>query len=662
MNALSFPGPIGAFLPWPFRHFLPGAMAGPDSCTASNGGSTLTCEGNQSQGISITTPPSQLEVRQLNQDIAPASDTTGIRMISNGTGNVLINSGTHSSVVEIKTSGNAAYGIEGITLGTPSLSAPPDAFLGVPLVGVDPNVSGGTVTINSFSNIVTDGANAHAIRAYSASPGYPESVLSQLRSFSDTGFSFAVSSVRNTAGDVLNFTGASIEVRGHLMDANGTILRDGNGNAIEHGTFTFYPDGHFTVQYSAAELAAQAALAAGQTLSTAVSYSVLAHGPAIRRQITANWSSPSKRTATATWCKTGKPGSTLSASAANRQRPVHPPCSPTCNAMSQAFSAMRRLAVQVTASRSPAMARSRRKRVGPVGSTPTARAAPAPGGAMAASGIRLVAAAWAVTVARSMLRPAAASSRIWMLPAASSPSVLAAKVGPAAMGGHWRHGQKGGTGGTGGSVTVSGNADITTSGADATGIYALSVGGNGGGGGSGSGAMPGGGGGFGGKGGEVSVVGGWNVTTGGDYAKGIWARSVGGNAGAGGSGGWLFGKPGSGGDASDGGKVTLQSAGTIDTSGKYAYGLYAQSVGGFGGPGGTSWDCSGPSAATPTAAAAAVTWMSGTKRRAPSEPTTCTATGFSRRALAAAAAAAVAASPCWPALAARAPPAAMAAW
>ncbi len=139
----------------------------------------------------------------------------------------------------------------------------------------DPNVSGGTVTINSFSNIVTDGANAHAIRAYSASPGYPESVLSQLRSFSDTGFSFAVSSVRNTAGDVLNFTGASIEVRGHLIDANGTILRDGNGNAIEHGTFTFYPDGHFTVQYSAAELAAQAALAAGQTLSTAVSYSVL---------------------------------------------------------------------------------------------------------------------------------------------------------------------------------------------------------------------------------------------------------------------------------------------------------------------------------------------------------------------------------------------------
>ena len=47
------------FIPRPIRGFLalaisalfvPGAMAGPDSCTASNGGSTLTCEGNQSQG------------------------------------------------------------------------------------------------------------------------------------------------------------------------------------------------------------------------------------------------------------------------------------------------------------------------------------------------------------------------------------------------------------------------------------------------------------------------------------------------------------------------------------------------------------------------------------------------------------------------------------
>src|SRR5690606_26781350 len=121
--------------------------------------------------------------------------------------------------------------------------------------------------------------------------------------------------------------------------------------------------------------------------------------------------------------------------------------------------------------------------------------------------------------------------------------------------------------------------------------YAVSVGGNGCPGGSGSGAMPGGGGGFGGKGGEVSVVGSWNVTTSGDYANGIWARSVGGDAGqeAAASGGWLFAKPGSGGDASDGDKVTLHSSGTIESSGKYAYGLYAQSGGGFGGPGGTSW-------------------------------------------------------------------------
>ena len=517
MNALFIPRANRGFLAMAISAlFVPGAMAGPDSCTASNGGSTLTCEGNQSQGISITTPPSQLEVRQLNQDIAPASDTTGIRMISNGTGNVLINSGTHSSVVEIKTSGNAAYGIEGITLGTPSLSAPPDAFLGVPLVGVDPNVSGGTVTINSFSNIVTDGANAHAIRAYSASPGYPESVLSQLRSFSDTGFSFAVSSVRNTAGDVLNFTGASIEVRGHLIDANGTILRDGNGNAIEHGTFTFYPDGHFTVQYSAAELAAQAALAAGQTLSTAVSYSVLGtragNTQADNGQLVVTFQKDShgdlvqNREA---WFDTFGVSSKPSAASSptlfpDLQRYVASILSDaTAGGAGNSITITSHGALETKKSGSSGIdaysqgGTGTRGRDGSIGHS-------AGGGGMGSNG-----GAVNVTASGSIVTHLDASGGIVAVSAGG-------EGGAGGDGGHWRHGQKGGTGGTGGSVTVSGNADITTSGADATGIYALSVGGNGGGGGSGSGAMPGGGGGFGGKGGEVSVVGGWNVTTGGD--------------------------------------------------------------------------------------------------------------------------------------------------
>jgi len=61
---------------------------------------------------------------------------------------------------------------------------------------------------------------------------------------------------------------------------------------------------------------------------------------------------------------------------------------------------------------------------------------------------------------------------------------------------------------------------------------------------------------------------------------------VGGNAGTGGSGGWLAGSPGGGGIATDGSNVTVRSGGAIETFGTNSYGIYAESVGGFGGQGG----------------------------------------------------------------------------
>ncbi len=155
-------------------------------------------------------------------------------------------------------------------------------------------------------------------------------------------------------------------------------------------------------------------------------------------------------------------------------------------------------------------------------------------------------------------------------------------------GSDWRYGRKGGTGGTGGALMVTGSGGIDTLGDYASGILALSEGGVGGTGGSGSGTTGGGGGGFGGKGGAISIVGDWGITTEGDKAHAIWAKSVGGSAGLGGSGGWLFGSPGSGGVGSDGGRVEIISGGSLTTSGDDSYGIYAESVGGFGGQGGTS--------------------------------------------------------------------------
>ena len=135
---------------------------------------------------------------------------------------------------------------------------------------------------------------------------------------------------------------------------------------------------------------------------------------------------------------------------------------------------------------------------------------------------------------------------------------------------------------------MDGSGTITTTGDYASGILAVSAGGDGGaGGGSWKTVTGGGNGGNGGQGGSVTVDGDWNITTTGNYAYGIWAKSVGGNAGTGGSGGWIAGHPGNGGQATDGGTVTVNGGGAIETSGDNSYGIYAESIGGFGGQGGS---------------------------------------------------------------------------
>ncbi len=177
--------------------------------------------------------------------------------------------------------------------------------------------------------------------------------------------------------------------------------------------------------------------------------------------------------------------------------------------------------------------------------------------------------------------------------ASSSAGILMVSRG--GTGGHggdgsdWRYGARGGVGGTGGELIVSGSGIINTTGDYSSGILAVSEGGIGGVGGSGQGTTGGGGGGFGGTGGPVNIVGSWPITTEGDKAHAIWAKSVGGSAGPGGSGGWLFGDPGVGGVGADGGRIEVISGGILTTKGDDSYGIYAQSVGGFGGSGGSSY-------------------------------------------------------------------------
>lgn len=192
-------------------------------------------------------------------------------------------------------------------------------------------------------------------------------------------------------------------------------------------------------------------------------------------------------------------------------------------------------------------------------------------------------------------------------------------------------GGNGGSGATGGEVQVTNAGSIVTEGHFATGVMAQSVGGSGGIGGDARTIqveltadpmdfLPltdltsldmtmvfGGNGGSGSNGGLVTVTNTSNVATGGAFAHGIVAQSVGGGGGSGGSAmTFEFSNAdvvpeipvlddisglttlemtlqGNGGGGGNGGAVTLNSSGTVLTSGDFAMGVVAQSVAGGGG-------------------------------------------------------------------------------
>jgi hypothetical protein len=564
------------------------ALADPDPCTVA--GASVTCTGDQSGGIDRTAPPSELNVSGLSGTIAPAAaGRAGIRLTTQSGANVVINAGTAGQPIMIDTTGNVGPGIVGTAAGVASGAGADDTFLGVPLIGVNPAVPGGDVRVGLHGDIVTNGAGAHGITGYSASPGYPQAVLDRLAGFSETGFSFTVTEVRNAAGAVVPFSGTSVQVRGHLVDENGVALTDASGNPIEHGTFTFHQDGRVDVQYSDAENAAHAALTGADAIRVAVDYNVEGSRAGNVRADTGtlllSWRADasgapaeSREAYFATFGVSAKPAAATSPT-------VFPDLARyVAGLLNEARTGGAGGSVHVESDGA----------IETRGAEAHGIHAQSLGGAGARGGDGSI--SHSATGGSPGLQPgnvsvvANGSIATALAKSGGIVAVSAGGIGGAGGdGGYWRHGQRGGTGGTGGKVIVGGNAGITTLGDYASGIVALSVGGNGGPGGSGSGAMPGGGGGYGGKGGEVEVIGGWNVTTHGDYSYGIWAKSLGGNAGGGGSGGWLFGKPGGGGEATDGGQVTLRSSGTIETWKTYSYGLFAQSVGGFGGSGGNSW-------------------------------------------------------------------------
>jgi uncharacterized protein YhjY with autotransporter beta-barrel domain len=158
-------------------------------------------------------------------------------------------------------------------------------------------------------------------------------------------------------------------------------------------------------------------------------------------------------------------------------------------------------------------------------------------------------------------------------------------------------GDAGGNGGNGGLVRVGNSGTIATKDDGAIGILAQSVGGGGGNGGNETGIFVATGG-FGGSGGygntvEVTLQSGSSIATSGDYASGLVAQSIGGGGGNGG-----YGKSvgafvsaaigGAGGSGGKGGDLTITNNSTITSMGGQSHGILAQSVGGGGGNGGAA--------------------------------------------------------------------------
>ena len=149
-------------------------------------------------------------------------------------------------------------------------------------------------------------------------------------------------------------------------------------------------------------------------------------------------------------------------------------------------------------------------------------------------------------------------------------------------------GGDGAGGGSAGNVLVVNNAEITTVGREARGLFAQSIGGGGGAAHAAGGliAVGGSGGGAGNAGANVDVENYSLISTHGIGADAVFAQSIGGGGGAGSPTGGLVAIGGDGGSGGDAGEVDVQNHGNLHTRGDRARGIFAQSIGGGGGSGG----------------------------------------------------------------------------
>jgi hypothetical protein len=421
------------------------------------------------------------------------------------------------------------------------------------------------VDVLSYSNITTQGAGAIGIRAWASTTGFDDAVTESLENFSSTGFTFEVTSVwqldggQATVGD---------RIRGFVIDESGNPVKDPDGNFVAAGWFSLNPDGSYTFEQDGdfEDLGTDLIDPDGvpdsgdeyiESESRRVAMGYTVNGTNTNPDSGESRQVDGLLIATVFRDEPSESGELVESVAAQfstygaSNRPTFDPDNP--DRILLAFPDLDAY-VQDLLDRAEAGGAGSSVAVDHEGAIHTQGAG--------AHGI------WAESqgargpngrdgsIWRSA-RPGGAGNDggratvtsnggVYTSGEQSNGVVVVSKGGDGGDGGDggtWRWGQRGGTGGDGGRVQVFGSGVVDTEGAESSGIVALSIGGNGGRGGTGKFVTPGGAGGYGGRGGEVVVSGSWDITTLGDKAHGIWARSLGGTAGSGGSGGWLAGAP-----------------------------------------------------------------------------------------------------------------------
>ena len=600
------------------------AVAQNDECVPDpDDDSILVCSGDQSDGIGLTSNTvRKLQVGNLDDPgIQPESGIKGIGFSSTSGSDVILTSGSAETSVQITT--DQASGIRLSSSG--KAPAPqPNPVLGIPVPG---DGAGGLVEVTSFSDITTDGNDAHGIHATSNTNGFDSSVIADLNAFIGDG-----AEDPNNGESNINFRVVSVaaddaqvsqQVAGVIIGDDGLPLAV-NGDEIEGGLFTIYEDGSFEFDFGTAfddlEIDEEAVTRISYEVeltsaSSATGDRILAMGAL---DVTVSRVQTSDSEGNPVFDDNGDPVTELTIYRKEEKeeggvefeqriearftdfggslKPIDeddPTVFPDLLAYAER---LRNDAEQGGAGNSV--------KVDSEGSITTSGSgshgifvqsdgAIGGRGRDATSGVLCIGSKQSTgggTGKRGGNVTVTANGGITTGGVEAAGIVAVSLAGDGGHGGEGnacRYGSRGGTGGNGGDVEVRGSATIETEEEFASGILAVSQGGRGGNAGSGSWSTGGGAGGTGGKGGKVDVEGSWDITTQGDKAHGIWAKSVGGNAGAGGSAGWLgTASAGSGGRATDGGEVSVISSGTITTSGNDAYGIYAESIGGFGGPGG----------------------------------------------------------------------------